>query len=43
LKTIANKTKPLTAKINALKQEGSGIGLILSAAIPFLMNLFGGK
>jgi len=43
LKTIASKSKPLIAKVNALKQEGSGIGLILSAAIPFLMNLFGGK
>ncbi len=43
LKTIASKSKPFEAKVNALKQEGAGIGLILSAAIPFLMNLFGGK
>ena len=41
LKIIANKTKPFEAKVNALKQEGAGIGLILSAALPFLMNLFG--
>ena len=43
LKTIANKSKPFEAKLNALKQEGKGLGLILSAAIPFLMNLFSGK
>lgn len=41
LKTISSKNKPLSAKIKALKQEGAGIGLILSAALPFLMNLFG--
>jgi hypothetical protein len=41
LKYIANAKKPLKAKVKALQQEGAGIGLILSAAIPFLMNLFG--
>lgn len=40
LKTIANKSKPLSAKVKALSQEGGGIGLILSAALPFLMNMF---
>ena len=40
LKTIANKAKPFEAKVNALKQEGAGVGLILSAAIPFLKRLF---
>jgi hypothetical protein len=43
IKTIANKSKPLELKIKALKQEGSGLGLILSAAIPFLTSLFTGK
>ena len=41
LKLIANKSKPYQAKIKALKQEGAGIGLILSAALPFLTSLFG--
>lgn len=41
LKTISSK-RPLPAKLKALQQEGTGLGLILSAAIPFLMNLFGG-
>ena len=40
LKKIASKNTPIEKKIKALKQEGKGIGLILSAAIPFLLNLF---
>lgn len=43
LKVISSKNRPLSVKRKALKQEGAGLGLILSAAIPFLMNLFGGK
>jgi hypothetical protein len=43
LKTIASKTKSSEAKIKALKQEGKGLGLILSAALPFLINLITGK
>lgn len=40
LKKISNKNTPLDKKIAALKQEGKGIGLILSAALPFLISLF---
>ena len=40
LKLIANKSKPYQAKVKALGQEGAGIGLILSAALPFLNSLF---
>jgi len=43
LKTIANKSKPFDAKVKALGQEGKGIGLILSLALPFLANLISGK
>jgi hypothetical protein len=43
LKTIASKSKSIAAKTSALKQEGKGLGLILSAALPFLMNLFTGR
>lgn len=43
LKTIASKSKSTDAKLKALSQEGKGLGLILSAAIPFLINLFTGK
>jgi len=43
LKTISTKSRPIEAKIRSLKQEGKGLGLILSAAIPFLMNLFSRK
>ena len=39
LKSISNKNTPLDKKIAALKQEGKGIGLILSVALPFLLNL----
>jgi hypothetical protein len=39
LKTIASKNKSIEAKTKALRQEGKGIGLILSAALPFLINL----
>lgn len=42
LKVISSKNRSLSAKRKALKQEGAGLGLILSAAVPFLMNLFGG-
>lgn len=41
LKLIAGKSGAYKAKVNALKQEGAGIGLILSAALPFLTSLFG--
>lgn len=40
LKTISSTKRPLSAKLKALGQEGAGLGLILSAALPFLMNLF---
>jgi hypothetical protein len=40
LKLIASKSKPHQAKVRALQQEGAGIGLILSAALPFLTSLF---
>ena len=40
LKTISSKTKPLDSKIKALSQDGTGLGLILGAALPFLLNLF---
>lgn len=43
LKTISSSKRPLPTKLKALQQEGAGLGLILSAAIPFLMNLFGGN
>ena len=43
LKTIASKSKSIDAKTKALRQEGKGIGLILSAALPFLMSLFSRK
>jgi len=42
LKTISSPKRALPTKLKALQQEGAGLGLILSAAIPFLMNLFGG-
>jgi len=42
LKTISSTKRPLPTKLKALQQEGAGLGLILSAPIPFLMNLFGG-
>lgn len=40
LKKISSKNTPIEKKVKALKQEGKGIGLILSAAIPFLLSLF---
>lgn len=40
LKLIASKSRAFKSKVNALKQEGAGIGLILSAALPFLTSLF---
>ena len=43
LKSISNKNTPLDKKIAVLKQEGKGIGLILSTALPFLLNLIKGK
>jgi hypothetical protein len=43
LKTIASKSLSVTAKTRALGQEGKGLGLILSTALPFLMNLFSRK
>ena len=43
LKTISSSKKSLPSKLKALQQEGAGLGLILSAAVPFLMNLFGGN
>jgi hypothetical protein len=43
LKTIASKSISLSAKAKALSQEGKGLGLILSTALPFLLNLFSRK
>lgn len=43
LKTISSSNRPLPTKLKALQQEGAGLGLILSAAIPFLMNLITGR
>jgi hypothetical protein len=43
LKTIASKSRSVTAKTRALGQDGKGLGLILSTALPFLMNLFSRK
>jgi hypothetical protein len=40
LKLIASKSRTHKSKVRALKQEGAGIGLILSAALPFLTSLF---
>jgi hypothetical protein len=40
LKLIASKSRAHSSKVKALKQEGAGIGLILSAALPFLTSLF---
>jgi hypothetical protein len=40
LKLIASKSRAYKSKVKALKQEGAGIGLILSAALPFLTSLF---
>lgn len=40
LKLIASKSRAHQAKVKALSQEGAGIGLILSAALPFLTSLF---
>jgi len=42
LRTISSSKRALPSKLKALKQEGAGLGLILSAAIPFLTSLFGG-
>ena len=39
LKTICNKSTPVFKRRKALKQEGKGLPLILSAAIPFLASL----
>ena len=41
LKTISSSKRPLSLKLKALRQEGAGLGLILSAALPFLTNLLG--
>ena len=43
LKTIVSKSKSISARKKALSQEGKGLGLILSTALPFLINLFSGK
>ena len=43
LKTIASKSKSVAAKTEALRQEGKGLGVILSAALPFLINLLTGR
>lgn len=44
LKQISNKSVPISKRRKALKMEGKGLGLLLSAAIPFLSNLiFGSK
>lgn len=40
---LSKKDNDTNKKRTILKQHGSGIGMILSAAIPFLMNLIGGK
>ena len=40
LKVISSKSKSSDAKIKALRQEGKGLGFIISAALPFLINLF---
>ena len=39
LKTICSKSTPVFKRRKALKQEGKGLPLILSAAIPFLASL----
>lgn len=38
LKKISNKKTPLSKRRMALKMEGRGIGILLSAAIPLLAN-----
>ena len=43
LKTISSKAKPLDIKIKALKHRGSGLGLILSVALPFLIDILSRK
>ena len=43
LKTICNKSTPVFKRRKALKQEGKGLPLILSAALPFLASLVFGK
>jgi hypothetical protein len=43
LKKITNKKVPLSKRRLALSMEGRGLGLLLSAAIPFLTNLIFGK
>lgn len=39
LKRISNKSIPIESRRKALRQEGKGLGFILSAAIPLLTNL----
>jgi len=43
LKTIASKSRSVTAKTKALGQEEKGLGLILSTVLLFWVNLFSGK
>ena len=43
LKVISSKSKSQLVKVKALQQEGKGIGFVLSAALPFLIDLFAKK
>jgi len=43
LKCIMNKSQQISKRRKALSMEGKGLGLLLSAAIPFLTNLIFGK
>lgn len=43
LKKISNKKIAISKRRKALSMEGKGLGLLLSAAIPFLTNLIFGK
>jgi len=43
IKKIMNKNTPISKRRKALSMEGQGLGLLLSAAIPFLSNLIFGR
>jgi len=43
IKKISNKKVSLSKRRKLLKQEGSGLGLILASVIPFLTSLFSPK
>lgn len=40
LKTISEKSAPLSKRRKAMRQEGKGLPLLLASAIPFLIDLF---